>query len=379
MQPIATKVAMAVVAALSASLLVYVGVLWQTVRGINSLHTLPPVSALRPPDKASHDARSAKNPVFKGQNLLIIGNDDRSAMTAAEVRELQVGRAPGSLNTDTMMLVHLPADGSRATLISLPRDSYVSIPGYGMNKLNAAYAFGYNDTKGSPDQKRAGGVNLLIRTIKALTGAPIDHYVLVSLLGFVRISDAIGNVPINLCNSVNDTVAYNRSVGIDGGSGFKMSKGPHSIHGVQALEFVRERDHLPGTDLGRAARQRYFLTSAFRTIMSAKMLFDISKLRALIDAVHASIYSDSGLKVLELAKQLSYLSANNIHGQAIPTDTYENVTIPGYPQQVNVGIVNPHEVRAFVRHLLAPHKKQRLHRPSSHHKTRNAVDAGCIN
>ena len=120
-------------------------------------------------------------------------------MTAAEVRELQVGRAPGSLNTDTMMLVHLPADGSRATLISLPRDSYVNIPGYGMNKLNAAYAFGYNDTKGSLDQKRAGGVSLLIRTIKALTGAPIDHYVLVSLLGFVRISDAIGNVPINLC------------------------------------------------------------------------------------------------------------------------------------------------------------------------------------
>jgi LCP family protein required for cell wall assembly len=379
MRSIATKAAMVVVAALSASLLVYVGVLWQTVRGINSLHTLPPVSYLRPPGEASHDNNTAKNPVFRGQNLLIIGNDDRSGMTTAEVRELQVGRAPGSLNTDTMMLVHLPADGSRATLISLPRDSYVSIPGYGMNKLNAAYAFGYNDTKGSLDQKRAGGVSLLIRTIKALTGAPIDHYVLVSLLGFVRISDAIGNVPINLCNSVDDTVAYNRSVGIPGGSGFHMSKGPHSIHGVQALEFVRERDHLPGTDLGRAARQRYFLTSAFRTIMSAKLLFDISRLSRLIDAVHASIYSDSGLKVLELAKQLSYLSANNIHGQAIPTDRYEDVTIPGYPQQVNVGIVDPHEVRAFVRHLLVPHKKHRLHHPTSHKKTRNAVDAGCIN
>ncbi len=379
MRLIATRVAMVLVAALSASLLVYVGVLWQTVRGINTLHTLPPVSYLRSSREANHDNTTTKNPVFTGQNLLIIGNDDRSGMTAAEVRELRVGRAPGSLNTDTMMLVHLPADGSRATLISLPRDSYVNIPGYGMNKLNAAYAFGYNDTKGSLDQKRAGGVSLLIRTIKALTGAPIDHYVLVSLLGFVRISDAVGNVPINLCHSVDDTVAYNRTVGIQGGSGFNMSKGPHSIHGVQALEFVRERDHLPGTDLGRAARQRYFLTSAFRTILSANTLLDIGRLRALIDAVHASIYSDSGLKVLELAKQLSYLSANNIHGQAIPTDYYTDVTIPGYPEQVNVGIVHPSEVRAFVRHLLAPHKKHRLHRPTTTKKTRNAVDAGCIN
>ena len=95
--------------------------------------------------------------------------------------------------------------------------------------------------------------------------------------------------------------------------------------------------------------------------------------------MHASIYSDSGLKVLELAKQLSYLSANNIHGQAIPTDCYEDVTIPGYPYQVNVGIVHPPQVRAFVRHLLAPHKKHRLHHPTTTKKTRNAVDAGCIN
>jgi anionic cell wall polymer biosynthesis LytR-Cps2A-Psr (LCP) family protein len=141
---------------------------------------------------------------------------------------------------------------------------------------------------------------------------------------------------------------------------------------------VRERDHLPGTDLGRAARQRYFLASAFRTITSANMLLDIAKLHRLIDAVRASIFADTGLKVLELAKQLSYLSANNIRGLAIPTDYYENVSIPGYPLPVNVGVVHPQEVRAFARHLLAPHKKHRLHRPSSTRKSRNALDAGCI-
>jgi LCP family protein required for cell wall assembly len=375
---ISTTVAMVLVAALSASLLVYVGVLWQTVRGVNDLHVIPAAGLRKASDEQSAAAH-AKNPVFKGRNLLIVGNDDRSGMTLAQARELKVGLDGGSLNTDTMMLVHLPSDGSRATLISLPRDSYVNIPGYGMNKLNAAYALGYNDTKGTPDQKRSVGISLLIRTIKALTGAPIDDYILVSLLGFVRISDAIGGVPINLCHSVDDTVAHNRTLGIPGGSGFKMSKGPHSIHGVQALEFVRERDHLPGTDLGRAARQRYFITSAFRTVTSAKTLLDIGKLHRLIDAVRASIYADQDLKVLELAKELTYLSANNIHGQAIPTDDYQNVTIPGYPLPVNVGIVHPSEVRAFVRHLLAPHKKHKLHRPTTNRKSHNAVDAGCIN
>ena len=93
--------------------------------------------------------------------------------------------------------------------------------------------------------------------------------------------------------------------------------------------------------------------------------------------MRASIFADRGLKILELAKQLSYVSANNIHGQAIPTDYYEDVTIGSY--QVNVGIVHPREVRAFVRHLLAPHKKHKLHRPTTNKKTRNAVDAGCIN
>jgi hypothetical protein len=103
---------MVLTAVLSASLLVYVGVLWQTVRGIDDVHTLA-VSGLRPPDKEKSAVATAKNPVFKGQNLLIIGNDDRSGMTDAQVRELKVGKDGGSLNTDTMMLVHLPTGRGR--------------------------------------------------------------------------------------------------------------------------------------------------------------------------------------------------------------------------------------------------------------------------
>ena len=87
-----------------------------------------------------------------------------------------------------MMILHLPADGKKATLISLPRDTYVHIAGYGMNRLNSAYAYGYNnDTKGDlDDERRPPAPNLLISTVTNLTGLTINHYMQVSLLGLLR-------------------------------------------------------------------------------------------------------------------------------------------------------------------------------------------------
>ena len=282
---ILSTTAMMITAALSAGLLVYVGYLWGTLRGLDDIASIH-VSTLRSANVARTQQHN-DDPVFVGQNLLIAGNDDRSQMTDAEVRELRVGRDGGSQATDSMLLVHIPADGSRATLVSLPRDSYVHIPGYGMNRLNAAYALGYTNSSGSVKAKHAAGADLLVKTVHQLTGVPIDHFVQVSLLGFVRISDAIGNVTINLCRSVDDTVAHNLAEGNGRvGSGFKMSKGIHHIHGVQALEFVRQRHNLPGIgDYGRAARQRYFLTAALKHVTDASILLDVGKLRRLIDAV----------------------------------------------------------------------------------------------
>ena len=365
----ATVVAMVLVAALSASVLVYVGYLWSTLRGINDIGDMH-ISALRQPSVA-RTQQQASDPVFVGQNLLIVGNDDRSGMTDSQVRQLRVGRDGGSLNTDSMLLVHIPADGSRAVLVSLPRDSYVHIPGYGMNRLNAAYGFGYRDASGNLKAKRAAGAALIVRTVHQLTGVPIDHFVQVSLLGFVRISDAIGGVPINLCNGVDDTVAHNRSIGLHGGSGFKMSKGRHKISGVQALEFVRQRENLTHGDIDRAARQRYFLAAAFRSVTDAGMLLNLAKLQRLVDAVRSSVYADENLDVLDLARQLSELSANNISGHVVPTAYYWHDSPVG-----DVGIVHPAQVKRYVRNLLSPHKST----PRKHHvRHQRAVNSGCIN
>jgi LCP family protein required for cell wall assembly len=284
----------------------------------------------------------------KDQNLLIVGNDDRSELTNAQVNELHVGHDGGSIATDTMMIVHIPANGSKATLISLPRDSYVSIPGYGMDRLNAAYADGYSHASGTHNQKIAAGADLLIQTIYDLTGLTINHFVQVTLLGFVTLSDAVGGVTVDLCHAVNDTVAYNRSIGQDGGSGLVLSAGTHTIQGVTALEFVRQRHNLPNGDLDRTARQRYFLTAAFRKVASVGILSHLSQLKS---AIQKSIYVDSGLDITSLATQMANLSANNIKGERIPFDHFQTVSINGTPSSVE--IVDPAKVKTFVNTLIA--------------------------
>jgi LCP family protein required for cell wall assembly len=325
---------------LSVGLLVLAGYYWYTFRTINNGVPRRDLAVGAPP--------SGKNDIDgTDQNILLVGNDDRTNMTDAEVKDLHVGRDGGSMATDTMMIVHVPADGSRATIISLPRDSYVAIPGHGENRLNSAYVDGYNAAKNAGDSdstaQQAGG-DLLIQSITNLTGLTINHYIQVSLLGFYEISKAIGGVPIDLCKSVDDTRAHNQAVGSDGGSGFKMTAGKHTISGKTALEFVRQRHFLTGGDLDRVRRQQYFLTSAFRKVASVGLLF---KLQALGDAVRRNIVLDKGLDLVDLAKQMERLSANNIVGKTIPT---KSETINGS----DVLAVNKAQVQSFVDKLINP-------------------------
>lgn len=311
----------------SIGLLVLAGYLWYTFREVNQ-----GVPRLNLAVNAGPSGGTTFHVDGKDQNILVVGNDDRQSMTDAEVRELHAARDGGSLATDTMMIVHIPADGSKATLISLPRDTLVQIPdGYRPNKLNSAYASAYVDAPGDVEAKRTAGADLLIKTITNLTGLTINHYVQVDLLGFYRISTAIGGVPVTLCHAVDDTIAANQAAGLPGGSGLKLSKGTHDLSGVQALQFVRQRHFLPHEDLDRVKRQQYFLTSAFRQVASVGIVF---KLRSLGDALKRSVYFDSSLNLLDLAQQLKNLTANNIVGKTIPTYTDANGNLTADPQKV---------------------------------------------
>ncbi|HVU92644.1 MAG TPA: LCP family protein [Jatrophihabitans sp.] len=334
----AVRISLALGTVVSVACLILAGYAWATYRNIDKGVPRGKVHVGASPTGGQADFDG------KDQNILLVGIDDRSKMTDAEVRKLHVGRGDGSMATDTMMIVHVPADGSKATLISIPRDSYVKIPGYSMNKINAAYALAFNNASGAYDDKRTAGANLLLQTVSNLTGLSIDHYVQVNFMGFYDLAKALGGITVNLCHDVDDTVAYNQSHGQDGGSGFKMTKGKHKLGPIQSLEFVRQRHNLPGGDLDRTRRQQYFLTAAFRKVASVGVLF---KLKDLGDAVKRNLFVDQGLHLTDLAQQMNNLSADKIIGKRIPFERFDDNSPVG-----SVEIIDPARVQRFVKKLI---------------------------
>lgn len=252
------------------------------------------------------------------QNILLIGSDSRDGATAEELQQLSTENDGGSNNTDTIMVLHVPADGSTATIISFPRDSWVDVPGFGMQKINAAFALGQQST-GTID----GGIELLGQVITNLTGLRMDHFVQVGLLAFLRISNAIGGVQVNLCGPVQDS-----------DSGIDLPGGVQTIEGKDAVSFVRQRHGLPRGDLDRVVRQQVFLSAAFSKIASAGTLLNPLKLKSLIDAVSSSLIIDRNLDLAKFAAQMADLSAGNLRTATIPVLGTPTITVDGQPLDI---------------------------------------------
>jgi LCP family protein required for cell wall assembly len=165
-----------------------------------------------------------------GTTYLIVGSDSREGLTRAQKRDLGTGSASGQ-RTDTIILLHV-ADGSGPNvMVSIPRDSYVDIPGHGMNKINAAYAF--------------GGPKLLVRTVERATHVRVDDYVEIGFAGVVDVVDAVGGITVCPRTSINDPKA----------GGLKMQAGCQSVDGHVALDYSRSRA-FPKGDITRAYHQR---------------------------------------------------------------------------------------------------------------------------
>jgi LCP family protein required for cell wall assembly len=244
----------------------------------------------------------------EAMNLLLVGNDSRASATEEQLAELNTEASAG-INTDTMILVHVPADGSAASFVSFPRDSYVEIPGYGWDKLNAAYAYGYQeaDEDAPESEKQAAGAQLLIQTISQLTGLAIDHYAEVDLLGFFNLSSVVGGVEVNLCEAVQDDF-----------SGVDLPAGVQTISGEQALAFVRQRHGLPRGDFDRIIRQQTFIAGMIRKVLAENVLLDLGKQRRLVEATAQSLTIDQSLDLFDLAQQMQSVSAGSIEFQTIP-------------------------------------------------------------
>lgn len=336
------------------SLVLFLGsaIAWYNYRALDSGITSIRVDGLgRGTAPAGGGASGEPRPAGHDQNILIVGDDSRAGLTAAEGRKLSTGTGQGTTSTDTLLLVHVPADGSRSTLVSIPRDSYVDIPGHPKAKINAAYADGYYYTSSAttPAQRQTAGVDTLVATVKQLTGVPIDHYVQIGFAGFEKVVSAIGGIDVNLCHPVDDTVAFNRAHGILGGSGFVSSAGVHHLDPVQALQFVRQRHNLPGIgdDLGREKRQRYFLSAAFQRVLSARILLDPLKLNDTVRAIAGAFIKDDGFSLVSFAQQMASLSAGGISGTTIPVGVGRDVAGVGSVLPVDPAAVRRAVHRAF--------------------------------
>lgn len=218
----------------------------------------------------------------QGSNWLITGSDSRQGLTDRQIRRLSTGFGIGGQRSDTIMVVHVPAGGGRPVLMSIPRDSWVSIPGYGYNKINAAYSF--------------GGPALLAKTVQNLTGLRIDHYMGIGFGGFVRVVNDIGGVRLCLKQPLDDPSA-----------GLHLKKGCQTLFGAAALGFVRSRHTYATQDLQRIQNQRLFLRALLRKLTSTGVILNPLKSVPAASGVTDALTVDSGTslyQLLEIAEAL---------------------------------------------------------------------------
>lgn len=178
-----------------------------------------------------------------GSNWLITGSDSRQGLSRWQESHYSTGHDVSGRRSDTVMVLHMPANGEPPVLVSIPRDSYVPIPGNGWNKINAAYSF--------------GGPKLLAQTVQNATGLRIDHYMSIGFGGLVRVVNAVGGVRMCFKTAVQDSY-----------SGLHLKPGCHTLSGGQALSFVRDRHSFGTSDLQRVQDQRIFMAALLRKLTS---------------------------------------------------------------------------------------------------------------
>lgn len=215
-------------------------------------------------------------PNTEGQTYLIVGSDARDGGV--------VDDGTSGARTDTIMLLHQPRSGPTA-LISIPRDSYVTIPGHDANKINAAYAF--------------GGPTLLVETVEELTGLTIDAYIEVGFMGVAGVVDALGG--IELC--------YDEDVD-DWRSKLEWEAGCHTVDGKTALAFSRMRYSDPLGDIGRTQRQQQVVSKVTNNVFNPRVLLNPFKAVAVGNAGFDAVRVSEGTGPLEVGRAaLAFRSA----------------------------------------------------------------------
>ncbi|WP_240969263.1 LCP family protein [Streptomyces sp. HNM0575] len=240
-----------------------------------------------------------------GVNFLVVGTDRRDKLSHEDRQRYRLGGSACDC-TDTLMLVHLSADHDRASIVSLPRDSYTKLPAHTdpsgrrhpaeAAKLNSAYAH--------------GGAHLTVRTVEAMSGIHIDHYLEVDFTSFMRTVDVLGGVPVCTEQALHDNY-----------SGLNLPAGTSTLDGGRALQYVRARHLGDGSDLSRMERQQHFLAAVIEKATDSGVLMNPVKLRKVASTVLDSVRADSGLgsdQMLELGRALRRFDSDSSEFVSVP-------------------------------------------------------------
>ncbi|TWP35129.1 LytR family transcriptional regulator [Leekyejoonella antrihumi] len=245
---------------------------------------------------------SNRPPAGKGTNVVLVGSDSRAGLTSAQAHKLGTGGSnvsAGAAHTDSIMILHMPASGS-PTLVSVPRDSWVPIPGHGSGKINSSFTY--------------GGGKLLVQTIENSTGLRIDDYMEIGFGGFAGVVNAVGGVRMCLPEAVKDSYAH-----------INLPKGCQVLDGANALGYVRSRHAFATGDLARVQHQREFLAALMKKVASPSRLLVPWRLKSI---------GESGAQGIAVNKGMSPLTALKIMW------TIKGITNGGNSVQVPIGNAN---------------------------------------
>ncbi len=288
-------------------------------------------------------------------NILLMGLDSRRDQNGEELPEevldaLHAGSSDiGGYNANTLILLHVPGDGSQAQGFSVPRDDFVDIPGHGKDKIKKAYGLakakeqarlsgqGVTDRRQLEQAGREAGRKAQIETVRAFLGVPVDHFAELNLAGFYHLADALGGVPVCLNKAVKDRY-----------SGADFPAGPQTLDGRQSLAFVRQRHGLDGGDLDRTKRQQAFLAGATKKLNSAGTFTDPAKLLKLVEAAKKDLVTDAGWDLSAFVKQAKNLSGGRVRFTTLPIEGF------GRNHGEDINVVDDMKIKRLIADQIGP-------------------------
>lgn len=230
-------------------------------------------------NKQLGDDRPERLPT-SGQNILVLGSDSRAGANAS----LDTGHVSGA-RSDTALVMHIPEGRTRATAVSIPRDTLVTRPACTKadgTAVPSARRVMFNSVYSQVDSA------CVVKTVEAMTGVRMDHYVEIDFAGFKGLVDAVGGVTVTLDQDIHDK-----------SSGLQMSAGTHRLNGTQALRFVRTRHGVgDGSDLGRIGLQQKFMIALLSEIKKQNLLGSPTKTYKIANTLTSSLTTDSDLASL---------------------------------------------------------------------------------